>query len=231
MENNKNGAINRRISGTIAYWGPNNRNVGREIFDLFFHKGGTTFRAFCEMGSIDLLRDVTMAFTHNWQPIDGFCRITQAGRVVANNWFLFESEKVSVESTLLDTGKIKQQFCNIKPFKYLGLHPLQGDALITTQVNKSSPGQYIRIKGITNSLSENGDNGLTAMPVDIDVAYLGNESLTVAAGRFNARKYALRWQPDWPPAYVWVKEEDAVFLKMTWEKIDNWYELTSLEGS
>ena len=227
----KTKSVTRSISGTIAYWGKNNTAIGTEHFQLAFHNKGCSFRAFCELDDIDLLRDVTVAFTSSWQPIDGFSRITQAGQVVASNWFIFNKDKVNVKSTELGLGEVTQQFTNTVPFQYLGLHPLQNDALITTQVDKSAPKQYITIKGITNSLSENGDQGLAAIPVNIEVAYLGNEALTVKAGTFNARKYALRWQPHWPPAYVWVQDEAPVFLKMTWEKIDNWYELVLLEQS
>ncbi|MBU2879004.1 MULTISPECIES: hypothetical protein [Aliiglaciecola] len=221
-------ALEKYISARIAYWGRDNTLIGRESFSLASHAQGYSFRAFCEMDDIALLRDVTMSLDRNWSPIDGFCRITTAGQVVAANWFSFNNDQVVVETDLKGKERISQKFENQPAYCYLGLHPLQGDALVTTQVDKSKPGEYVAVHGLTNSLSENGDQGLTATPVTIEVAYLGNQKLTVAAGQFDARKYALRWQPDWPPAYVWVKEGDYIFLKMTWQKIDNWYELIEL---
>ncbi|MEP4892323.1 MAG: hypothetical protein ABJV04_20090 [Aliiglaciecola sp.] len=228
MASLQHSALQNYITGRIAYWTADNRLIGQEHFSLASHLNGYTFRAFCEMDDIALIRDVTMSLNQNWSPIDGFCRVIKAGQIAGTNWFSFHSNKVIVESDLGAQGRVSQQFSNHPAYTYLGLHPLQGDALITTQVDSTKPGEYIAVHGLTNSISENGDQGLTAAEVQIEVAYLGNETITVTAGQFEARKYALRWQPDWPPAYVWVKEGDYIFLKMTWDKIDNWYELVEL---
>lgn len=222
-------ALEKYITGRIAYWGSKQQLIGQERFVLAFHALGSSFRAFCEMDDIGLLRDVSVSLNQQWQPIDGFCRITKNGQVAAASWFSFYPEQVIVESEVAGVGRTTQNFANLPPFTYLGLHPLQGDALVTSQVDKSKPGQYVAVHGLTNSLSENGDQGLSATPVTIDVAYLGNEQLTVMAGCFETRKYALRWQAHWPPAYVWVREGDFVFVKMIWEQVDNWYELVELE--
>ncbi|MEQ8693435.1 MAG: hypothetical protein RIC89_21670, partial [Pseudomonadales bacterium] len=84
------------------------------------------------------------------------------------------------------------------------------------------------VHALTNSIAENGDRGLYATRTQIDVAFLGEEKVTVAAGQFPARKFALRWHPDWPPAHLWVRQADCVFLKLTWSQIDSWYELAEL---
>jgi hypothetical protein len=225
----KTAALEKYLTGRIAYWGPEQTLIGQECFVLAFHAHGSSFRAFCEMDDIGLLRDVSISLNQDWQPIDGFCRITKKGQVAAATWFSFYPDKVIVEGEVVGEGRLSQRFVNQAPFTYLGLHPLQGDALVTTQVDKSKPGEYVTVQGLTNSLSENGDQGLTAIPVSIEVAYLHNEKLTVAAGYFEARKYALRWQTHWPLAYVWVREGDFVFLKMTWEKVKTCYELIELE--
>lgn len=224
----KSAVLEQCLTGRIAYWGPQQKLIGQERFVLATHAQGRTFRAFCEMDDLGLLRDVSVSLDQHWQPIDGFCRITKNGRVAAASWFSFYTDKVIVESDVSGIGRQTQLFDNQPPYTYLGLHPLQGDALVTTQVDKSKPGEYFTVHGLTNSLFENGDQGLVATPVNIDVAYLGDEQLTVAAGCFAARKYALRWQEHWPPAYVWITVGDFVFLKMTWEKIDNYYELLEL---
>ncbi|GAB2693375.1 hypothetical protein [Aliiglaciecola aliphaticivorans] len=229
MQTDLKPALQKYISGRIAYWSADKVLLGQERFNLVRHAHGYSFRAFCEMDDLALLRDVTMSLNQYWLPIDGFCRLTSAGKVVAANWFSFHKDNVVVESEIGGLGRVSQKFDNQPAYTYLGLHPLQGDALVTTQVDTSMPGEYVPVQGLTNSISENGDQGLIATPVTIEVAYLGNEELTVTAGTFDARKYALRWQPDWPPAYVWVKEGDYIFLKMKWQKIENWYELIELE--
>lgn len=222
-------ASRRLLRGRIDYLGSDDTAVGEEHFELILQESGGTLRALCELNDVGVLRDMSMSFDAHWRPLDGFCRVTRHGVVVGSNWFDFGTDGVDVQSRVQGRGRISQCFENDPPWVYLGLHPLQGDAMVTTQADESRPGEYVAVRGLTNSVSENGDQDLFATPVSIEVASLGRESITVRAGRFSARKYALRWKPDWPPAYVWVREEDCVFLKLTWEQAPNYYELAELE--
>ena len=215
------------ISGRIHYRGGAGSTIGQESFEIARHAGGHVLRAFCEMDDIGLLRDVTLSLDPDWRPIDAFCRITRGGVVEAATWFGVEDGAVRVEGVV--AGKpIGQTLPTEGRCAYLGLHPLQGDALVVTQRGEDEPGVFRTVQGITNSISPNGDVGLEGVPVAIDVAFVGHEPVIVAAGRFEARRYALRWSPDWPPADVWVRKHDCVFLKMQWSLIDNWYELSEL---
>ena len=114
------------------------------------------------------------------------------------------------------------------PLGYLGLHPLVGDALVTLCRGADRPGEFVTVHGLTNSHSPNGELGLLAVPTHIDVAWLGPERITVEAGTFDAQHYALRWQPHWPPADIWVHGPQALFLRLTWSLIDARYELAEL---
>ena len=67
-----------------------------------------------------------------------------------------------------------------------------------------------------------------AMPTAIDVAYVGDETIEVPAGRFATQRYALRWNPAWPPADMWVHGPLALFVLMRWSLIDTRYELTEI---
>jgi len=220
-------ALTSIISGNILYRGAGGIAIGRERFELAGHAGGHVLRAFCEMDDIGLLRDVTLSLDEAWRPLDAFCRITRAGVVEAATWFGVEDDAVRVEG-VVGGNRIGQSLPTDGRCAYLGLHPLQGDALIVTQRGEDEPGLFRTVQGITNSISPNGDIGLDGVPVAIDVAFIGYESIVVAAGRFEARRYALRWSPEWPPADVWVRKHDCVFLKMQWSLIDNWYELAEL---
>ena len=115
------------------------------------------------------------------------------------------------------------------PLPYLGLHPLQGDALIVEQRGTDAQGQYRAVAAVTNSISPNGDEAVGAQRMQIHVAYLGRENISVTAGTFTARHYALRWRDDWPPADLWVRQEDNLFLLMRWPMISTWYELDTWE--
>ncbi len=217
----------RFAAGKIVYY-QGERETGREWFEMVSHKGGRTLRAFAEMDDIDLSRDVTMALDQNAHPIDGFCRIIQNARVKCSTLFLAEQDALVCEGIIEGLGRLSQRKPTDAPLRYLGLHPLVCDALVVLARGVEMPGEFMSVCGVTNSLAANGDEGLYAMSTAIDVAYICEEPLTVGAGAFLARRYALRWQPDWPPADLWVHGDQALFLCLSWTMIDARYELTEL---
>ena len=218
----------RTIHGRIAYLAPDGSETGSEQFDLITQQGGHLLRAFCEMHDIALTRDVTLAMDRNWRPLDGFCRITRHGQREATLWFDIDTNKATLHSRVGALPAETQALLLEQPLTYLGLHPLQGDALIVNQRGTDRPGEFIPIASITNSISPNGDEAVGARELLIEVAYLGDEAIEVAAGHFAARHYALRWDPAWPPADLWVRQEDCVFLAMHWAQVPTRYELTEL---
>ena len=214
-------------AGLIHYSGPEGVN-GREWFEMVPHPGGRTLRAFCEMDSIGLSRDVTMALDGQSRPVDGFVRIIQGGAVRGSTLFLAGETAIDCEGVTRELGRVSQRKVLPEPLQYLGLHPLVGDALVTISRGTDRPGEFRTVHGITNSASPNGELGLLAIPTDIDVAYLGAETIEVPAGRFDAQRFALRWRPEWPAADLWVYGPLAVFLRLTWSMIDARYELIQL---
>lgn len=75
----------------------------------------------------------------------------------------------------------------------------------------------IPYESVTCSYDINGETSLVALPIAIGVTYVGPDEATVPAGTFAAERYALRWQPHWPVAHLWVLGEDAVFVRLCWE--------------
>lgn len=221
-------ALSRMIAGRIAYRGADGVEVGRERFELVEHAGGRILRAFCEMDAIGLLRDVSLSMDADWRPIDAFCRVTTEGQTMGSTWFGVGPSAIATEG-MIGGERVHESLPIAAPLAYLGLHPLQGDALVVIARGEAQPGIFVPIAGVTNSISPDGDQGLSAIPVTIDVAFVGYEEVVVAAGSFAARRYALRWHPDWPPADLWVRRDDCVFLKMRWSLIETWYELTDLQ--
>ncbi len=221
-------ALRRRISGEIRYRGPEGVDIGRETFEIAEHAGGRTMRALCEMDDIGLLRDVTLALDPQWRPLDAFCRITKDGARAATTWIAVGAEAVELEGDIAGLGRISQRFPNAPPYAYVGLHPVQGDALVTVFADETRPGEFAAVRGLANSTAMNGDEGLCLTPIAVEVAFIARETVEVAAGRFPARRYALRWSPDWPDVDIWVRDTDPVFLKLTWSAIESWYELAWL---
>jgi hypothetical protein len=213
------------ISGRIAYFSADGAETGRERFDLIQHPGGYVLRAFCEMDAEALQRDVTLAMDTLWRPLDGFCRIITAGERKAVLWFDVTETQARLTGWVNGAPVADMVMPTTERLVYLGLHPLQGDALIVNARGTGQPGVFVPIPCATNSVSPNGDEDVSLRAITIDVAYIGPEDVTVAAGTFEARHYQLRWDPAWPPADLWVRREDCLFLAMDWSFVAARYEL------
>jgi hypothetical protein len=215
------------ISGRIAYRRRNGEEIGRENFELRHHAGGRLLRAFCEMDDVGLSRDVTLAMDQDWRPLDGFCRIIRDGATESAIWFFVSDHHVICEG-VCGPDRLSLSAPTSGRLAYLGLHPLAGDGLIAQLRGTARPGDFQRIDSVTNSISPNGDENPGLHRLGIDVCYDGRENIQVTAGDFAADHFRLRWHADWPPAELWVRASDGVFLMMRWSMIDTWYELTEV---
>lgn len=217
------------VRGRISYL-RQGRETGREWFERIDHPrtGASTLRAFCEMDDAALTRDVTYFLDHDARPLDAFCRVTVDGAIKGTALFLSEDDAMRCEARTQELGPISQSLPLDGPVTYLGLHPLVGDALVAPLRGTRQRGEFLPVRGVTNSISPNGDQGLYAMPVTIDAAWLGREPVTVPAGTFDADRYALRWREDWGPAELWVWGPHATFVQMIWDMVGARYELTEL---
>jgi hypothetical protein len=211
--------------GHIVYRGADGREVGNERFELVDHAGGHVLRALCRIDEGDLLRDVTLSMDRAWLPEEGYCRILRGGTTEAALWFRVAADGVRIDASIRGEPLPEHFLPTRQRLPYLGLHPLQGDALIVEQRGTADPGQFHAIETVTNSVSPNGDEATAGVHLFIEAAYIGEEVIEVTAGRFPARRYALRWREDWPPADLWVRREDNLFLLMRWSMIPTWYEL------
>ena len=205
------------------------RETGREWFELIDQPGGHVLRAYCEMDDAALTRDVTLRMDRDWRPQDGFCRIVHGDGRSAAMWFAVGQDEVRLDSTIDGVRSAPQTLPLDAPLAYLGLHPLQGDALIVKQRGCDRVGEFIAIACMTNSISPNGDEAIGLHRVTIEVAFLGHTEMTVPAGTFAAAHYALRWAPEWPPADLWVRARDDLFLRMAWSHVAAAYELVELQ--
>ncbi|NBC35003.1 hypothetical protein GTZ99_00345 [Novosphingobium sp. FSY-8] len=222
----------RITRGRIAYRDADGGETGREWFDLCHWgaggAGGHLLRALCVMDDVGLIRDVTIAMDGQWRPVDGHCRLLRAADPGVMT-FHVGADAVRVHAHGPSGEAPVQEIATTGPLPYLGLHPLMGDALIVQQRGVDAPGEYRPIAAITNSVSPNGDEAVGAQAITIDAAYVGAELVTVAAGTFAARRYALRWRADWPAADLWVRASDGVFLLMRWALTPAWFELAQVQ--
>ncbi len=209
----------RRHAGRIHYCrgGPGSGEplAGREDFAIDVRDDGRSIRAYCEMEEGGLTRDAGWTLDAAHRPVEGQVRVVQHGDLVGSSWYRFTERGTDCEALTARRGRVSQHLPGRAD--YLGLHPLVGDGMIALARGREAPGEEWPIAGVTCSYDIKGESSLVALPISIGVRYLGPEEVEVIAGRFRAERYALRWQPQWPPAQLWVLGDDAVFLRLRWE--------------
>lgn len=218
-----------RTRGTIRYVTSEGFECGREWFSLHRHDRGRFVRAVCEMEEDGLLRDASWSLDRNWRPIDGHVRVILDGKVTGSTSYSFDGSSVACHAHTDTHGHVSAVKHSDRTYEFLGLHALICDGLLTAARGRDDVNRERSINSITCSYSLHGEEGLLAFPIDIGVAYCGEERLTIAAGEFDAHKFHVRWRPEWTPASIWVWGEDYIFLKSMWEVSGLTCELTSLE--
>jgi hypothetical protein len=203
----------RRHAGRILYH-RGDKIAGREDFAIDVRKGSRTIRAYCEMEEGALTRDASWTLGGDMKPLEGHVRVVQAGKQTGSAWYRFTEDEVECEALTATLGRTSQRLPSRA--RYLGLHPLIGDGMIALARGTGDPGREEAVESVTCSYDINGETSLVALPIDIGATFVGKEELTVPAGSFTADRYALRWQPQWPAADLWVHGEDAVFLRLDW---------------
>lgn len=225
------GPLTAHRRGRIAYRDADGAEVGREWFDLCRVPGGHLLRALCVIDGEDLVRDVSVALDSQWRPRDGWSRVMRSGQGDDALWFRARDGEVLVDSRIGGEDQPQARVRVAGRLPYLGLHPLQGDALVAMARGRDVPGTFRAVPSLTNSISPSGDEAPGARSLDIMAAFVGEEDLTVPAGTFRADRFALVWRADWPPADLWVLAGDCLFLKMTWPLVPGDYVLSALSDA
>lgn len=220
-----------RVTGRIAYRNGAGADIGHETFERLTLPGGHLLRAWCELADVGLWREVSLAMDEAWRPRDGSCRLWYADGHMAQMTFAIGDTAVQVNSSRNGVALPLQTIPTPARLPYLGLHPLMGDALIVHARGQADAGQFHPVAAVTNAIAPDGDGDGPAQALTIAVAYIGEMSVSVGAGCFAAWHYRLWWRDDWPPADLWVREGDGLFLRMAWSLTDTSYELVALQES
>lgn len=233
----------RNVRGTLLYTSKKPERLGErrgvERFNFTHHSDGrTTLRAYVEIEEPDpsVLRDIIYSLDAQRRPADCHVRLTVGDRFMGTGWFRFSEREIECESFGPTIGRISQRVPLERPIDGFATHPVSADGYLLGLLGWT-PGQRRRLHLYVPSPDHRGATAPLLAAVDIDVVYVGRETVSVKAGTFAA----CHWQylddgnsgmlGQHPPYDLWITDdEDAVMLQGgVGGYMQTWYELIELE--
>lgn len=236
----------RTITGKILYTsrkeGREGQERGREWFTFTHHTDGKkSLRARCEIDepSPTVHRDIVYSLDENDHPMDCFVRLTVGDRFMGSGLFIITPDAVECESYGPTIGRVSQRLPIVGDFDGFGTHPISGDAYITKKIDRSQGVHKRNFRCFLPSADHRGATPPLIAESNIDLGYVGEETVTVRAGTFDCYHYQFTDDAGGmisiegnahPPYDVWVTaDDDAVFVQGgVGGYMQTWYELVEL---
>lgn len=218
------------LRGEIGYYGENGEVTGREWFNIAVQPDGSrTLIARCEMDDDEVLRDVILAIDPEWRPLDLSVRLTVERRFQGTGWIRCTPHGVEMESCSREHGRLSQFHELDRWPAALGSHALVNDCWKLQQFDLSRPREdQTFTHQVAMSMAANGATGPLLSVYAVTIRYIGEERLTVPAGTFDTRHFAILF-PGYPPLDCWVMAGDYTFVRQYWSHLKGVYELVSFE--
>lgn len=236
----------RTITGKILYTsrkpGREGQERGREWFTFTHHTDGKkTLRARCEIDepAPTVHRDIVYSLDENDRPMDCFVRLTVGDRFMGAGLFIIGEDTVECESYGPSIGRVSQRMPIGGEFDGFGTHPIAGDAYITKKIDRSLGVHKRNFRCFLPSPDHRGATPPFIAESNIDLGYVGEETVTVPAGTFHCYHYQFTDDAGGmisidgnahPPYDVWVTaDDDAIFVQGgVGGYMQTWYELVEL---
>jgi len=235
--------VHRTIRGTVRYTSKKPERLdqerGREYFTLTQQADGIdVLLAHCEIDDEpNVIRDVSIAMRHvDSSPLDCSVRLTVGNQFEGTGWMRFADGYAECETYNQRDGRIRQKIDTAAPVKWLQSHPIVGDALLMKLYDlDKGPGTTVFNDLFLTSPDHRGATGPMFFITGFSLVYVGEETVTVAAGTFEARHFQVTGTagnlPEEHPAYdVWcTADDDYILLKAgAAGYMQTHYELTEL---
>jgi len=215
------------IRGTILYTSkkPDRLDMerGREFFTLTKQSDGlSVLHAHCEIDDApDVIRDVTASFeTATMAPVDGFVRISVGSKFEGCGWFQFDEHHARCNVFNSKQGPESVELSTKTQTPWFGHHAIINDGFLSRFFPlNTKPGKRRMEHVMMSSPDHRGATGPMLFPLSFGVVYLGDETVSVKAGTFEARKFEIvdtaeGLPEEHPPYQMWCsKDEDGLFLK------------------
>jgi hypothetical protein len=234
----------RTIRGSILYTSRKPERFGlergREYFTLTQqHDGVDVLHAHCEIDDPpSVTRDVMLALRHaDAAPLDGSVRLTVGNQFEGTGWLRFAAGYAECESYTRRDGRLTQRIETAAPVRWLQAHPIVGDALLMRLYDMSQgPGKVFFDNLFLTSPDHRGATGPQLFRTGFSIVYVGEEDITVRAGKFHARHFQItdtagNLPEEHPPYDVWCTADDDYILLRAGAGgyMQTHYELTELQ--
>ena len=234
----------RTVRGRIRYTSKKPERLdaerGREWFAFTHHADGAVIlRAQCEIEepAPTVLRDVIYSIGPDGRPRNLHVHLTVGDAFMGSGWFDVAPGQIACESAGPSIGRISQRIAYDGELDGLGTHPIAGDGYLTRCMDVATGPHRRTVRVYVPSRDHRGATPPMAAEVTIDLDYLGDETVTVAAGTFACRRFAFidtdgdGGLGDHPHYEMWVTaDDDAIFVQGgVGGYMATWYELVELE--
>lgn len=216
----------KTLRGTIRYTSAKPERLGqergREYFMLTDQADGVrVVHAHCEIDDEpNVIRDIVMSLDPEWYPIDCSVRLTVGDCFEGTGQMHFTDTHAVCETVNRSAGKISQRIDLPERVRWLGAHPICGDALCLRIYDLSKgPGRQFYPHLMLTSPDHRGATGPMLFGLGFGLEFVGRESVTVVAGTFNALHFryvdtAGQLPEEHPPYDVWCTDDgNYIFLK------------------
>jgi hypothetical protein len=219
-----NAAITRRAAGTYRYETISDGRVrGEERFQLFVHPDGSrTLNVWHDLAARNAQFTVVLRNGADFRALEAFVSYWNAAKFKGSAHFLVDGARVTTTSR--GPYGIVPQSLEVPAMFTIGTHPVAGDGWHTAGYDLARGGVQTR-----NLLSVEAGTDLTrpvlGTLVPLTVERIGEETVEVPAGRFNAVRWRLSGVND-----LWLVGEDRLVVKSVIAARDLQYVLTRWES-
>ena len=233
----------RTIRGKILYTSKKPERLGqergRESFIITVHNDSKrTLRAHCEIDDPPtVLRDVVLSLDADYYPLDCFVRLTIDDRFEGSGWMRFTDNCAETEMFNVHDGRISQRLELARRVRWLASHPISSDGLGFAIYDRSrGPGKTFFPDMMVTSPDHRGATGPLLFKLGFGVEYVGDDTITVPVGTFDAHHFryvdtAGELPQEHPQYDVWCSaDDDCIFLRgEVGGYMQTFYELIELE--
>jgi hypothetical protein len=215
----------RSIRGTIRYTSKKpdrmDQERGREYFMMNIHADGKrTCIAHCEIDDRpSVMRDITYSLDENWVPMDCFVRLVVNDQFMGSGWFRFGPDFAECETHTSLDGRVSQRMETDGRLKTFQNHAIVCDSWHMRLFDRSKGPEVQSIpEMLLSSPDHRGATGPMLFRIGFGVEYVGEETIEVEAGKFDALHFRFVSSPGLPEAHppydIWcTNDDDFIFLK------------------